>query len=142
MSDGVIRTFYSSGGDQSYGDVLKFSLNCSTPLTVDYEMKRDTKPSYGTQTIKSFSYSGDFNLCWAHTYVQELSDSYYESVHGLRFRIAGVPQVALESVTTAIMNQDMVRYSLTGGFAEGDKIAFAWRGLVPTDCNPTNFVGT
>lgn len=36
----------------------------------------------------------------------------------------------------------MVRYDLMGAFVEGDVIRVAWSGLIISDCNPDNFVGT
>lgn len=35
----------------------------------------------------------------------------------------------------------MVRFDLRGTFADGDKLAFSWKGTVVTDCNPSNFIG-
>jgi len=34
------------------------------------------------------------------------------------------------------MNEDLFRPNLVGTFADGDKIAFSWRGTIITDCNP------
>jgi hypothetical protein len=38
MTDGVSRTWASSGGDQGYMDTIKFSLDCDHTLFTDYEM--------------------------------------------------------------------------------------------------------
>lgn len=69
MSDGVSRTWGSSGGDQGYSDFIKFSLDCDHTSTTDYEMSRDTRPSFGQHFMKNFTYPGDYYFCWMPTYV-------------------------------------------------------------------------
>ncbi|CDW88139.1 neurohypophysial n-terminal domain containing protein [Stylonychia lemnae] len=141
MSDGVTRTWNSLEGDQGYGDVIKFSLDCSAPSFDDYEMVRSNKPTYGQHAIKSFSQAGDFFFCWQPSFLQESTEPYYQSIYDLKYRIIGVPMLTTSTPTVFNMNEDLVRFDLVGTFADGDKIAFSWRGTIITDCNPTNFLG-
>jgi hypothetical protein len=69
MTDGVSRTWGSAGGDQGYMDTIKFSLDCDYTLYDQYEMQRDSKPSYGQHFMKNFSAPGDYYFCWMPTYV-------------------------------------------------------------------------
>lgn len=112
MSDGVSRIWGSAGGDQGYYDTIKFSLDCYHTLTTDYEMYRDTKPSFGTHFMKNFTYPGDYYFCWMPTFVQETDMPYYNTVHDLKFRIVSVPSLDTSSATFANANEDMVRYDL------------------------------
>jgi hypothetical protein len=142
MSDGVIITWGSAGGDQSYYDVMKFSLDCDHTLYTDYEIYRDTKPSFGSHFMKNFTFAGNYFFCWMPTFIQETELPYYNTVHDLQFRIVSVPTVDTSSATFVNANEDMVRYNLQGAFAEGDVIRVSWKGLVLADCNPDNFIGT
>lgn len=142
MSDGVQRTWNTFGGDEGVGDVIKFSLDCAFPQSSDYEMMRNEKPSYGTHQIKKFSSSGDYFFCWQPTFVQETKEPYFQAIYDLRYRIVSTPAISPLAVTTVRMNEDMARFDLAGTFAEGDKLAFSWKGLVITDCNPSNFIGS
>ena len=47
MSSGVFRVWGSTGGDQGYMDLIKFSLDCDHTINNDYNMLRDSSPSYG-----------------------------------------------------------------------------------------------
>jgi hypothetical protein len=141
MTDGVFRTFGSSGGDQGYMDTIKFSLKCDFTDNYDYEMQRNTIPSYGNHYMKTFASSGDYYFCWMPTSVQETDLPYYHPIHDLRFKIVSVPTLETSAVTNANANEDMVRYDLTGGMVEGDMIRVSWKGLILADCNPDNFIG-
>lgn len=69
MTLGVFRAWGSSGGDQSYADLIKFSLDCDHTLNNDYYMLRDSSPSYGTHYMSNFAASGDYYFCFMHTFV-------------------------------------------------------------------------
>lgn len=66
---------------------------------------------------------------------------YYHPIHDLKFRIVSVPTVNTAATVVANMNEDMVRFDLSGAFVEGDMIKVSWKGLVLADCNPDNFIG-
>lgn len=74
-------------------------------------------------------------------FVQGLQYPYYEPVYGLRYKMIMEPQVSATAVASVNMNEDMVRFNLTGTFAEGDQITFAWPGFTQADCDPTYFLG-
>lgn len=142
MSDGVSRTWGTAGGDQGFSDFIKFSLDCDHTLFSDYEMRRDTKPSYGQHFMKSWAWPGNYYFCWMPTYVQETDLPYYNTVHDLRFKIVSVPTLDTSTQTNTNMNEDLVNYPFYGAFVEGDQIKISWKGLVLADCNPDNFIGS
>lgn len=141
MSDGVSRTWGTAGGDQGFSDLIKFSLDCDHTIFSDYEMKRDTKPSYGQHFMKSWAWPGHYYFCWMPTYVQETDLPYYNTAHDLRFKIVSVPTLDTSTQTNANMNEDLINYPFYGAFVEGDQIKVSWKGLVLADCNPDNFIG-
>lgn len=142
QTTGVSVTWGTIGGDQSYSDFIKFSLKCDGTLSTDYYMFRDTSPGYSTHFMTNFTYAGDYYFCWMPTFVQDTKLPYFHPAHDLRFKVVAVPTVSTNSPTNAIMNENLINFNLQGAFVEGDIIQLSWAGLVVSDCNPINFVGT
>jgi|LauGreDrversion4_2_1035121.scaffolds.fasta_scaffold21088_1 hypothetical protein len=105
-------------------------------------MFRDSVTGYGTHFMTNFSSSGDYYFCWMPAYVQDTNLPYFNPAHNLRFKVVAVPTVRTNSPTNAIMNENLINFKLQGAFVEGDIIQLSWAGLVVSDCNPINFVGT
>ncbi len=75
-------------------------------------------------------------------FIQGITIGYYETVHDLQFKIVDVPTVSSNSPTYLNLNEDITRFDLTGVFVDGDQMAFSWRGVNYSDCNPINFLGS
>ena len=137
----MTRLWGSIGGDQSYSDFIKFSTNCDHTTYEDYEMFRNTLPSFGSHFMTNFKNAGDYYFCWMPTFVQDMKLPYYHPIHDLRFKIVSVPSVSTSALTNVIVNENIVHYDFYGAFVEGDILQLSWSGLVVSDCNPINFVG-
>lgn len=48
----------------------------------------------------------------------------------MRFRVVSVPAISTAAATYANANEDMIRFDFSGSFADGDKLAFSWKGNV------------
>lgn len=51
-----------SGGDESYGDIIRFSLNCDAPQTTDYFIQRKTGLIFSPVVTKYFQQTKKFKM--------------------------------------------------------------------------------
>lgn len=137
----VYRDFETGGGDQAYGDVIKFSTDCDYTNGIDYQAVRDNAGAYETIEVSTLQTTGEFFFCWKPQFIQESQTPYYESVHGLRYKVISRPVIASTAPPSTEMNERFIRFDLEGSFVEGDQLTLSWRGVAFADCNPVNFLG-
>ena len=138
---GVKRKWKTGLGDQAYGDHLRLSLDCDYPQATDMDIERTSIPSWPNVVIKDIAAMGEYVFCWQPLFVQSSFYPYYEPLHHLKYKIVDVPSLSSSSPSSLNLNEAIVKFDFNGVFVDGDLLAFSWRGVNYSDCNPVNFLG-
>eukprot|EP00347_Sterkiella_histriomuscorum_P007679 403347989 len=130
-------------GDQTQGDLIRFSYDCDQPVVNETEMIRSNNPSYDKiYILNTFNITGDFFFCWYPVFMQDYTPlPIYDDIHSLKYKIQYEPTLSGTFRTIGSVNEDIFQLDIKGTFVEGDQFIMTWKGLSYSDCNPTNQMG-
>ena len=138
-TQGVSETWNFEGGDQAYGDIIRFSSDWSVPASNDLAIMRPASGIFSTIAITTFA--GQQNVFfWYKSAFSDPLNFYYESILYNEYKIVERPQVSTQNPYTLTMNYDTKPLYLFGPLAEYDNILLSWAGSPSADCNPINFL--
>ena len=121
-----------SGGDEAYGDIIRFSESCNSPKTTDYFVQRKTNNIYSKIITKDFQVSRRYKMCFIPSYANGVS-FYMDSINDHEWVAAATPQLSTSNTATFNINDKPMNFVFETPFSEGDKLAFAWKDTADLD---------
>ena len=91
-TQGVLETWSFEGGDQSYGDFIRFSTDWNIPASNDLSIMRPSSGVYSTVTITDF-YAQQNIFFWYKSAFSDPINFYYEPILYNEYKIVERPQV-------------------------------------------------
>ena len=59
-----------SGGNEAYGDIIRFSEDCDSPKSIDHYLERMSNYIHSLFTTKDFEVKSDCKMCMMLTFMQ------------------------------------------------------------------------
>lgn len=127
------------GGDESYGDIIRFSEDCDAPKTTDIYIERTTNLIYTPVVTKNFLLSRRYKMCLLPSYAQGMN-FYMYNLNYHEWVAADSPDLNTKNKYAFYINDKPLDFIFDTPFTEGDKLAFAWKLSTEIDCNSTRFL--
>ena len=130
-----------SGGDEAYGDIIRFSVDCDAPQTTDYYIERKTGLIFGMLITKNFQQSKVFKMCYLHSFAFGL-DLYMDNINNHVWTASQTPTLDTTTPFSFYINDYPLSFKFSSAFTEGDTILFAWKQSSGNDCDSANFLSS
>ena len=127
------------GGDEAYGDIIRFSEDCDSPKSTDHYLERKSNYVYSLLTTKDFEVASDYKMCMMQTFMQG-TDFYMDNINNHHWIATGIPTLSTSNPTAFYLNDGPLQFKFDTPLTEGDKIVFAWKLDTDFDCNSNNFL--
>lgn len=128
-----------SQGDESYGDIIRFSKDCDTPQTTDYFVRRDSDYAYSPVVTNDFQKSYKYKMCHIPSYSDRIN-FFMDSLNNHEWVAAEIPQLGTNNLYTFEINYEPLDFKFETPFTEGDTLAFAWKRSTDLDCHTSNIL--
>ena len=100
---GVTQKWQVKGGDQSYGDFIRFSEDCNIPKSTDFSMMRQTNGQYNQINIVDFPVGGNYYMCIKPAFINGIIP-YFDTIRDITWKIVSLAMVATSSPPDITMN--------------------------------------
>ena len=128
-----------SGGDEAYGDIIRFSEDCDSPKSTDHYLERKSNYIYSLLTTKDFQVSSNFKMCMMQTFMQGV-DFYMDNINDHQWIATEIPTLSTSNPTAFYLNDGPLEFEFDTPLTEGDKIVFAWKRDTDFDCDSNNIL--
>ena len=128
-----------SGGDESYGDIIRFSLDCDAPQTTDYYIQRTANLIFSQVVTKNFQQTKNFKMWYMPAFTQGLN-LYMDNINYHEWTASQTPALSTSNPFSFNINDYPLSFSFDSVFTEGDTVLFAWKRSTDNDWASSNYL--